>query len=131
MPQNLNQWKFAGIIQFSKQSKQLKSPYQFTRSIVKIKASTTLPPGKDWFKAGYLTQNYAGARVSAKLIPLNQTTIFELSQLPSIYTLSFSAVPWLFGNLRLEIWEDDSYQNQDLPIVQCVDGVSPNFGGYQ
>jgi hypothetical protein len=131
MPQNLNQWKFVGILQFSKQSKPLKSPHRFTRSIVKIKASSTLPPSKDWFKAGYLTQNYAGARVGSKLIPLNQTTIFELSQLPESYSLSFSAVPWLYGNLRLEIWEDASYQNEDLPIVQCVDAVLPNYGGYQ
>lgn len=131
MPQNLNQWKFAGILQFSKQAKSLNLGYRFNRSIIKIKASSTLPPARDWFKAGYLTQNYLGARIGSKLIPLNQTTIFELSPLPESYTLSFSAVPWLFGNLRLEIWEDASYQTQDLPIVQCVDSVSPNFGGFQ
>lgn len=131
MPQNLNQWKFAGILQFSKRTNQMNSQYRFTRSVVKIKASSTLPAAKDWYKAGYLIQTYAGARVSSEVIPLNQTKIFELSQLPESYSLKFSAVPWLFGNLRLEIWEDASYETQDLPIVQCVDSVLPNYGGYQ
>jgi hypothetical protein len=128
---NLNQWKFTGIIQFSKNQSKIIQSYRYTRPIVKIKATSKLPAAKDWYRAGYLTQSYEGARLTSKVIPLNQTTIFELSPLSESYTLIFSAVPYLFGDLRLEIWEDASYQSQDLPLVQCVDSVQPSYGGYQ
>ncbi len=121
MPQNLSKWKLAGILQFSPTAHNVRSGHQFTRPIVKIKASSPAPSGKHWFRAGYLAQMYQGSRVNGKLIPLNETTIFELTPVPGRYTLSFCAVPWLRGTLRLELWEDASAQDQDVPIGRDED----------
>jgi hypothetical protein len=116
MPQNFNKWTFAGILQFPPTSHNVRSGHQFASPIVKIKTSSPAPNGKHWFRAGYLAQIYQGARINSKLIPLNETTIFELTPVAGRYTLSFCAVPWLRGKLRLELWEDASPISQDLPI---------------
>lgn len=121
MPQSLNKWRFAGILQFPPTAHNVRSGHQFTRAIVKIKTSSPTPKDRHWFRAGYLAQIYQGARINSKLIPLNETTIFELTTVPGRYTLSFCAVPWLRGNLRLELWEDATPLDQDLPIGRDED----------
>lgn len=115
MPQKGSQldpyaWKYAGSLYFSNPRADLPLilPYQFTSRVIKTQAEARSVPGNivkpTWRKAAYLSQFWKGAELDNKIVPVNLTKVFQLSDLADRYQLQFDPVSWL-PNLRILVWE--------------------------